>query len=88
VNTKQIEKVRYIILAALLTAGPAALAGDPASPEQDLRAAIEQFGVGSQAAAAAAKEAQAQIEVRRSAEEMATASASKVPAHLLIDLGY
>jgi hypothetical protein len=88
VNTKQIDKVRYIILAALLTAGPAALAGDQASSEQQLRAAIEQFGVGSQAAAAAAREAQAQIEVRRSAEEMATASATKVPAHLLIDLGY
>jgi hypothetical protein len=88
VNTKQIGKVRNIVLVALLTGGAAALAGEQGSSEEALRAAIEQFGVDSQAAAAAAKEAQAQIEVRRSAEQMATASANKVPAHLLIDLGY
>jgi hypothetical protein len=64
------------------------MASEQAVSEDALRAAIAQFGVDSQVAATAAKEAKAQIEMQRSAKDMATASANKVPAHLLIDLGY
>lgn len=85
VNTKEIGRVRNVVFAALLIAGPAALA-DQAGSEQALRAAIEQFGVDSQTAARAAEEAKTRIDMAKSAEDMA--SAAKVPAHLLIDLGY